>query len=127
MAVLATVFAAAALWALWRSALAFRESVRRYPEADGALSPLVRGLRNLAVGVSAAALSAGVAFGQGWVFPVAAVFLCQEVFETALLGRIVRMGRSGRPGTVHGPATKRMVPPRPPASQARPSRPSRNV
>lgn len=79
-----------ALFALVRSGAAFRSAVRTYATPSQCLLWIVRALRRLVIGLTAAAFAAGVWFDQGWLFAVGLVILLQEMYEMTLLRLIIR-------------------------------------
>jgi hypothetical protein len=53
---------------------------------------LIYGIRTVILGAVAMLCAAGVAFGQSGLFVLAAVFLAEELYETALVAAIIRSG-----------------------------------
>ena len=53
---------------------------------------LIYGIRTIILGAVAMLCAAGVAFGQTGLFVLAAVFLAEELYETALVAAIIRSG-----------------------------------
>jgi hypothetical protein len=53
---------------------------------------LIYGIRTVILGAVAMLCAAGVAFGQTGLFVLAAVFLAEELYETALVAAIIRSG-----------------------------------
>ena len=64
---------------------------RRAGEDAGSLW-IARGLRGVVVGVGAVSLASGIVFDQRGLLAFGAVFLAEELYETAVLILVVRAG-----------------------------------
>jgi hypothetical protein len=54
---------------------------------------IVRGLRNLVIGLTAGAWSAGIFWSKGWLIIIGLVILVQEIYEMGFLSLILRTGK----------------------------------
>ncbi len=54
---------------------------------------LVRAMRWLIIGLTAAAWAAGFLWGQSWLLIIGLVILSQELYEGFILGAVLRTGR----------------------------------
>ena len=55
---------------------------------------LVRGIRFLLIGLTAAAWAAGFYWEQPWLLMIGLVIICQELFEGVILGIALRKGNA---------------------------------
>ena len=67
---------------------------RRIRRALGHAKPLelIYGIRTVIFSAVTMLCAAGIAFGQSGLFVLAAVFLAEELYETALVAAIIRSG-----------------------------------
>jgi len=83
---------AASCWALWGCGSGWRRAVRAADDADACLLWIIRGLRNLVLGLTGLAWAAGLWFQQGWLGVIGLVVLGQELYEMGFLLWIIRRG-----------------------------------
>jgi hypothetical protein len=75
----------------------------RHAAEDAGSLWVARGLRGVVVGVGALSLAGGLVFEQRGLLAFGAVFLAEELYETAVLILVVRAGVRGRSAS---PATR---------------------
>ena len=68
----------------------------RHAGEDAGSLWIARGLRGVVVGVGGLSLAAGLVFDQRGLLAFGAVFLAEELYETAVLILVVRAGLRGR-------------------------------
>jgi hypothetical protein len=76
-------------------ALCIRRLIFAY-RRSGSLSSaqwFVRGIRCLIIALTAAAWAAGLYWSQTWLLIIGLVIICQELYESAILGAALRTGR----------------------------------
>ena len=82
----------AALAAAWAGARGVRLLAHALRDADDPRAPLelIRGIRGIVVAVAVDALAAGVLFGQTGLLVFGAIFLAEELYETAVVALVLR-------------------------------------
>jgi hypothetical protein len=86
---LAVLVALVGMWAGRRGIVLFVRGVRHADDARASLW-VIRGIRGMAVAVSAGALAGGLLFGETWLLVFGAIFLAEELYETGVVALILR-------------------------------------
>jgi hypothetical protein len=82
-------------WPAFFFVLCIRRFIFAY-RRSGSLSGaqwFVRGIRCLIIALTAAAWAAGLYWNQTWLLIIGLVIICQELYESAILGAALRTGR----------------------------------
>jgi hypothetical protein len=90
-----TLYAVASLAALagaWTGARGVKRLAHALRDADDPRAPLelIRGIRGIVVAVAVGALASGLLFGQKWLLVFGAIFLAEELYETAVVALVLR-------------------------------------